>query len=67
MSLKALHVIFILASTALSAFFGFWCVGVFGSTSPGYKEMGIFSFIVTGVLCLYLFFFISKIKKMKSS
>jgi len=67
MSLKALHIIFIMASIALSLFFGLWSAGFFGSVSQEFRGMGIVSFVLSGVLCAYLFFFISKMRKIKTS
>lgn len=65
MSLKALHIIFILASIALSLFFGLWSIGSFGPVSVQFYPMGMTAFLLGGVLCAYLLFFISKMRGKK--
>ncbi len=67
MSLRALHIFFILASIALSLFFGFWSTGYFGPVSHQFRGMGTAAFVLSGLLSVYLFFFISKIKAKKDA
>ena len=65
MSLRALHIIFIFLSISLSFFFGFWSRGALGPVSGAFRGMGLFSFVLGGFLCAYLFFFVSKIRTQK--
>ena len=63
MSLKALHIIFIVACIALALFVGVWSVASpAASGSPGYLAMGVFFFLTAAVLVIYLVFFIRKFR-----
>jgi len=63
MSLKAFHLVFILASIALSVWFGVWCVNEYSFTeSTGTLAMGIISFASTLGMGFYLAWFLRKSK-----
>ncbi|GEM_PF-405879 len=58
MSLKAVHICFIVLSIALAAGFGYWALA-----HPAYLYLGIISFAGALALALYLFRFTQKMKK----
>ena len=61
MSLKAFHLVFILASIALSVWFGIWCFGEYSFTESVLTlTMGILSFISTAGMSVYLGWFLRK-------
>lgn len=63
MSLKVVHVFLILASIALSAFFGSWCLGNYTfDTDPLMVVLGYLSLAASGGLVLYLIYFLKKTK-----
>ena len=63
MSLKAFHLVFILASTLLSAGFGAWCFRGYTETESGtLLAMGIVAFSGTGALIVYIPCFLKKLK-----
>ena len=63
MSLKAFHFVFILASIALSVWFGVWCVQEYSFTeSKLTAAMGIGSFLSTVGLSVYLVWFLRKLR-----
>ncbi len=57
MSLRAFHILFIIASIALAVGFGSWCV------SRHLAGGGIFSFVAAGGLLVYGIWFFRKIRK----
>ena len=58
MSLKTFHIVFILASIALSALFGFWA---FGEQATGLiRTLGVLSFLIGAGLVAYLVGFLRK-------
>ena len=59
MSLRAFHIFFIVASIALAIGFGFWA-------RPLYRGMSIGSFAAAGLLSAYLFWFVTKLRNMKT-
>ncbi len=64
MSLKVVHVCFVLLATALMAGFGFWGVRDYPASGKGiYFVLGVASFVAGGLLLVYLFWFLSKMKK----
>ena len=64
MSLKIVHVCFILSAAVMMAGFGFWGVrDASGSGSGIHFWLGAGSFPVAGALVVYLFWFLSKMKK----
>lgn len=67
MSLRALHIIFIILSITLSFFFGLWSRGVLGPVSGEFRNMGAAAFGLGALLCVYLLYFISKIKAQKNT
>ena len=60
MSLKAFHVFFILVSITLAVGFGFWAL-------PVYFWMACGSFAAGALLVIYLFWFLAKLKTLKTS
>lgn len=63
MSLKAFHLVFILASIALSVWFGVWCLNEYSFTeSQGTLVMGLLSFASTVGMSFYLAWFLRKSK-----
>jgi len=61
MSLKAFHLLFIVASIALSVWFGIWCFGEYSFTESALTLiMGILSFVSTIGMSLYLGWFLKK-------
>ena len=68
MSLKALHVCFIILSILLALGFGVWAVRDFVFTKNLMNlGMGAFSFLGGVVLIGYLFWFLSKMKRVGDS
>lgn len=68
MSLKFVHVCFILLATALALGFGFWGVrqpGAAGHTINFYLALG--SFALGAGLVIYLFWFLSKMRKLRGA
>ena len=53
MSLRAIHILFIIASTALAVGFGFWARAY-------YPAMSVASFVSGVLLVVYLFWFVKK-------
>ncbi|NBX93493.1 MAG: hypothetical protein EB078_01925 [Proteobacteria bacterium] len=63
MSLRVVHVLLILASISLSAFFGTWCLKNYGFHSdPLMVILGYLSLSSSGGLVFYLIYFIRKTK-----
>jgi hypothetical protein len=63
MSLKAFHLVFIVASIALSIWFGVWCLGEYAYTeSVGVFLMGLASFMATAGLSLYFAWVLKKLR-----
>jgi hypothetical protein len=63
MSLKAFHVVFILISIVLTAWFGWWSVSSYRNTADvSNLVMGVFSFIGMVLLVLYFRWFLKKLK-----
>lgn len=64
MSLKALHVCFIVLASLLTLGFGYWAVrDYFSSGNFTNLLLGVGSFLGTGVLTTYLVWFLAKMKK----
>lgn len=64
MSLKAFHIVFIVASILLSGFFGSWQTKAATVTgAPLDWTLAVLSFSASLVLVVYLFWFIRKMKK----
>ncbi len=64
MSLKAVHIVVIILSIAVSFFFGFWAVRDYQATANSLNLVwGVFSFIIGAMLIPYLFWFLRKIKR----
>jgi hypothetical protein len=62
-SLKAFHVVFIVASTLLSVAFGLWSIAAYrGEGEALYLGLGIFSFLVAAGLIVYFSYFLKKMK-----
>jgi len=67
MSLKALHVCFIVLSILLALGFGLWGVRDYSATGNSTRLfLGIVSFVGGGMLAVYLVWFLSKMKKVTS-
>ncbi len=63
MSLKAVHIFFIIVSTLLAVGFGLWAVDDFGrSQSWVILSLGVGSFIASGALVWYGVWFLRKLK-----
>ena len=63
MSLKAFHVVFIIVSILLAAWFGWWSVNSYRNTAEvSHLVMGAFSFIGMIVLVFYFRWFLKKLK-----
>lgn len=63
MSLKAFHIIFIIASIILAIIFGIWAINNFMEQQTyGYLFTGIGSFLVAIGLIIYEVMFIKKVK-----
>ena len=61
MSLKAFHLVFILASIALGVWFGIWCMGEYSFTESALTlGMGLLSFASSVGLSVYLGWFLKK-------
>jgi hypothetical protein len=60
MSLRAFHIFFIAVSILLAFGFGVWA-------RPFYVGMSLASFAVGGLLVAYLFWFLTKIKRVKKA
>lgn len=68
MSLKMVHVLFILSATALALGFGFWGVrGGSFSADPVRFWLGAASFLLAAGLAVYLFWFLAEMKKARLS
>ncbi|MGH7821042.1 MAG: hypothetical protein ACRD2A_08215 [Vicinamibacterales bacterium] len=65
MSLKNIHLLFISLSTALSIFFGSWCVWIYrDGAGLGYLAGGILSFAAAFALALYGNWFVRKMRRL---
>ncbi|MFO1500722.1 MAG: hypothetical protein U1G07_20445 [Verrucomicrobiota bacterium] len=64
MSLKAFHIVFVVASTLLAFGFGLWAIQQYriGDGSPGELALGIGSVTVGFVLICYGRYFLRKLK-----
>ena len=64
MSLKAIHIIFIIASSLLAVFFGAWGFGEYfrGEGTPIHLVYGIFSIALLVGLVFYGKYFLRKLK-----
>ncbi len=64
MSLKAFHIVFIVASTALATGFGAWAIRqyVTAQASAGMLALGIASLLLAGALVAYGKYFLRKLK-----
>ncbi len=63
MSLKAFHIFFIVASTALTVGFGVWATKDFSQTGSGvHLALGVGSFIASVLLACYGVWFLRKLK-----
>jgi hypothetical protein len=63
MSLKAFHVVFIIISIVLTAWFGWWSVSSYRNTADvSNLVMGVFSFIGMVLLVFYFRWFLKKLK-----
>ncbi len=65
MSLKAFHLVFVTAATALSVGCGVWAFKDYWSPEgrPMHLVFGIGSFVAAGLLILYERYFLKKLKK----
>lgn len=65
MSLKAFHILFIIASTALTLGFGLWCVRHFarGEGTSVELGLGIASFLMSAGLVIYGKYVLRKLKQ----
>ena len=65
MSLKAFHVVFITAASALAFGFGAWLLGVYHSPegAPSDLPWAVASFVTGAALLVYEGFFLKKLKK----
>ena len=65
MSLKAFHVVFITASSALAFGFGAWLLGVYRSPegAPSDLTWAVASLVTGAALLVYEGFFLKKLKK----
>jgi hypothetical protein len=64
MSLKTFHILFIIASTLLTAGFGVWAIWDYraGQGSTTILVLGIVSLVLSGVLIAYGRYFLRKLK-----
>jgi hypothetical protein len=63
-SLKAVHICFIILATGLAVGFGFWALRDYSaSKNLTYLILGISSFVIGAALVGYLFWFVVKMKK----
>ena len=63
MSLKAVHIVFVIAALLLCAGFGWWSLAAFGETGSGTSlALGVLSLVASGVLVYYGFWFLRKLK-----
>jgi hypothetical protein len=64
MSLKAFHILFVIASTTLTLGFGFWCVRHFarGDGSSVELGLGVASLLLSAGLVCYGKYFLRKLK-----
>lgn len=64
MSLKTFHILFVIASTALTLGFGLWCVRHVASGEGSSVELGlgIASFVLSAALVVYGKYFLRKLK-----
>lgn len=68
MSLKAVHIFFILLSITLAAGFGAWAVRNYQATGNGVNLMlGIASFVSAAALLVYLVWFLFKMRRLGPS
>lgn len=67
MSLKALHVCFIVLSIVLCAGIGAWAGQQPSDSGRFIQFLRPASYFLAGALALYLFFFLAKMKKVKPS
>lgn len=64
MSLKVVHICFIVAATALAVGFGFWGLRNYSRPGEGLNLfLGAGSFLAAVALVIYLFWFLSEMKK----
>lgn len=64
MSLKAFHVVFIIASFALALGFGFWALREWrAGEGGGYAAMGIASLAIAAAIIPYSIWFLRKLKR----
>ena len=65
MSLKAFHVVFITAASALAFGFGMWSLGVYRSSEGATSDLtwAVASFLTGAALLVYEGFFLKKLKK----
>lgn len=62
MSLKAIHLVFIVCSTLLAAGFGAWALAQRGSDGGAYLALAVVSFTAAGALVVYGVWFVKKLK-----
>jgi len=63
LSLKVVHLFFIVCSIALSAYFGGWCITSYDfESNPLFVGLGFLSLAASGGLVFYLFYFLKKTK-----
>ena len=64
MSLKAFHIIFIIASTILTTAFGIWALRQFSSDEGSATDLalGVISLVLTAALVCYGRYFLRKLK-----
>ena len=63
MSLKQFHILFIAISTLLAMGFGEWCVQAYlAGESNGYLAFGVLSYVAVGILIVYAWWFIEKMR-----
>ena len=68
MSLKAIHVCFIILAAALAIYFGFWSLHEYAASGNFVSlAMATGSFIGAGALLVYLLWFLSKMKRVGQS
>lgn len=62
MSLKAFHIVFVLASVALATVVGVWSVGQARADDGGYWLLAALSFLAAAALVVYGVWFVKKNK-----
>lgn len=68
MSLKTVHVIFILCSIALTLMMARWALDQYlASNQPGFFATAIGSFVAGGILIFYLFHILRKFREMSKT